>query len=331
MFTWPSRAHLLRILALLAVVVALLLPAVNTRAQGDKLKVVATFSILGDLVQNVGGDAIDLKVLVPANSDTHTFEPSPADSVALADADVIFEIGLEFEAWLEALVKSSGTKASVVVVTKGIEPIEFTGEHGHEDEHEEEPAATPEGAAGTGDDEHGEMDPHVWHDVHNTLVMVGNIRDALVAASPANAKAFKANAEAYTKQLEELDKFAVDEVAKLPEERRILVTSHDALGYFGKRYGFKIDTALGVTTEESNPSAGALAELIEDIKASGVKVIFVENVVNPSLIEQIARDAGVTVGPALYTDALGEPGTDGDTYLKLIRYNVTTIVRALSQ
>jgi zinc/manganese transport system substrate-binding protein len=323
MFRRQSRAYLNLWLTAFALVALSVLPYAYVTAQEEKLKVVATFSILSDLVHNVGGDKIDLTTLVPANSDTHTFEPSPADSVALADADVIFQIGLEFETWLDDLVKSAASNATVVVVTKGIETIDFAGEHAHEGE----ATGTPE----IPDAEHHERDPHVWHDVKNAILMVQNIRDALIAADEANADTYKANADAYLKQLDELDKFVVDEVAKVPEAGRILVTSHDALGYFGKRYGFRIDTALGVTTDESSPSAGAIAALVEDIKKSGVKVIFLENISNPNLIEQISREAGVAVGPELFTDALGDPGLEGDTYVKLVRYNVTAIVDALSK
>lgn len=181
------------------------------------------------------------------------------------------------------------------------------------------------------DHEHGTFDPHVWHDVTHTRTMVNVIRDALVAADGENAATYRANASAYAKQLAELDQYVKDEVAKLAPENRILVTTHNTFAYFAERYGFTVlGTALGsVTTETGDPAAGEIAELIEDIKESGVKAIFPENVSNARLMEQIAKEAGVKLGPPLFTDALGEAGSEGDTYLNMIRYNVQMMVTAL--
>ncbi|MBI1880942.1 MAG: metal ABC transporter substrate-binding protein [Chloroflexi bacterium] len=314
----------------------------------EKLKGVATFSILGDLVQNVGGDKIELHTLVGPGGDTHTFEPSPNDGVALVEAKLIFENGLGLETWLDDLYTASGSQAQRVVVTEGLEPIamaeggheehvehdehaaeaesEEHNEHAAEAEHEEHAEADGHGHA------HGEFDPHVWHDVTNVIHEVEAIRDALTEADPANAKSYQANAEAYLGQLKELDDWATEEVKKLPEDRRKLVTSHDTFGYFAKRYGFEVvGSGLGSTTEASDPSAAEMVSLVEEIKGAGVPAIFTENVSNPKLMERIAAEAGVTLGPELYTDALGQPGSDGDTYLKMMRYNVTTLVMALSK
>jgi zinc/manganese transport system substrate-binding protein len=282
-----------------------------------KLRVVATFSVLGDLVQNVGGDKIELRVLVGADSDAHTFEPSPADSVALLNASMIVENGVEFEGWLDDLYASSGSTATRVVVTHGIELRQA-------DEHED-----PQ----EGGHAEGEFDPHVWQDVKNAIVMVNNIRDALVKADSANASTYQANAANYAAQLDQLDKFIIDRVNSLPEVRRKLVTTHDSLGYFAKRYGLTVlgETLVPVSTEAADPSAGEIAKLVEAIKAAGVPAIFVENVSNIDLMQRIAAEAGVALGPELYTDALGRPGTDGDTYIKMMRHNATAIVSALSQ
>ncbi len=279
---------------------------------GKPLKVVATFSILGDLAQQLGGDAIELHTLVGPGSDTHTFQPSPADGVALVEADLIIENGLEFETWLDDLYSASDSKAQRVIVTAGIELIK-----------------AEEGAEHEGD-EHGEFDPHVWHDVANVMKIVEAMRDALTQADPARAATYEANAAAYLAELKALDDFVVEQTGSLPEARRRLVTSHDTFAYFAKRYGFEvIGTALGASTEAADPSAQAIVELVERIKAAGVPAIFTENVQNPGLMEQLASEAGVALGPALYTDALGEPGSDGDTYVKMIRSNVTAIVQAL--
>jgi ABC-type Zn uptake system ZnuABC Zn-binding protein ZnuA len=178
-----------------------------------------------------------------------------------------------------------------------------------------------------------DRDPHAWQSVKNATVMVGNIRDALVKADPAHADDYKARADAYIKQLNELDVWVKEQINSIPEGRRKLFTSHDAFGYFGQRYGLDISRSAleSVTTEAADPSARQIADVVDQIKASGVPVIFLENIQNPKLINQIATEANVKVGPPLYSDALGQPGTDGDTYLKMIRYNVQTVVKALNQ
>jgi zinc/manganese transport system substrate-binding protein len=289
---------------------ALLLGACGTatpQATGQ-LKVVATFSILGDLVKNVGGDKIDLRVLVGPDADTHTFEPSPTDGTALVNASLIFENGLGFERWLDDLYTASGSKAERVVVTPGITP----------------------GVIAIGD-EAGEIDPHAWQDVTFTIGMVNIIRDALMKADAANADTYQANATAYIQQLNDLDQYITSQMNVIPAERRKLVTNHDALGYFAKHYGFEIiGSALGtLSTEAGDPSAAQLARLIEEVKGAGVPTIFTENVENSKVIEQVASEAGVVVGQPLYTDALGQQGTDGDTYVKMMRHNIDAIVAGL--
>ncbi len=282
----------------------------------DPVKVVATYSILGDLVKNVGGDNIELTTLVGPNGDAHTFEPAPSDNVELAEADVVFENGLEFETWLADLYESSGSEGERVIVTEGIEPLPIA-----EEEHEH----------GRGH-EHGEYDPHVWHDPTNAVVMVESIRDALVEADPDNAEAYEQNADEYIAELEKLDTDAQEQVDSIPEDNRTLFTSHDTFGYFAERYDFGVDTALAsASTEVSDPSAGETAELVEEVEASGVPAIFAENVSNPGMMEGIASEAGVELAPTLYTDALGEPGTDGATYIQMVRYNVSTMSEALKQ
>lgn len=282
----------------------------------DQLNVVVTYSILGDIVRNVGGDAINLQVLVGPNGDAHAFEPSPADSVSVADAALIIENGLGFETWLDDLYEASGSQATRIMATEGLEPRPLTGD-GHTD----------------GDHDHGEFDPHVWHSVANVIQMTKVVREALIQADPTQAALYQANAEAYLSQLQDLDTWIFAEVKKLPDDQRQLVTAHDTFGYFAERYGFEIvGTALGaVSTEGADPSAAEVAALVEDIRSAGVPAIFAENVHNASLMQQIAAEAGVTLAPALYTDALGELGSEGDTYIQMMRYNVTVIVAALSQ
>lgn len=278
-----------------------------------QLRVVATWSILGDLLRNVGGDRIQLTTLVPAGADAHTFEPSPADGVALVEASIVFENGLGFEPWLDDMLAASGSRARRVVVTEGIDVVHL--EAGEHSDHAADSA---------------EADPHVWHDVGNALHIVERIRDALVQADSANQEVYENNAARYLQQLRELDSFVVAEVATLPPERRKLVTSHDTFGYFAGRYGFTVvDTALGISTEESEPSAAQMAALVEEIRAAGVPAIFAENVSNTRIMEQLAEAAGVRLAPELYTDALGEGGSPAATYVDMIRHNVSTIVTAL--
>ncbi len=290
-----------------AISLSLVLLSLSVAQPRDPIKVVATFSILGDFVQQVGGDLIELTVLVGPDGDAHDYEPTPRDSVAVADAMLVFENGLAFETWLDDLFAVSGSSARRVVVSDGVKTRMM--------------------------EEYGEADPHVWHNPQNVMVMVDNIVAALVAADPANKATYLENATAYKTELEHLDNELQAEVDKLSAQQRNLVTSHDALGYLADRYGFEVIGAVipSVTTESSDANAGELAELVDTIKTAGVSTIFVENISNIELARQVATSAGVTVAPALYTDALGEEGSEGATYLGMMRYNVATIVTALSQ
>lgn len=312
-----ARLPHLVVACLLALLIVLPAARFNATAQdAEPLRVVATFSIVGDVVANVAGDAVELSVIVGPDGDAHTFEPSPEQIADLADADLIFENGLGFETWLDDMYEASGSGAIRVPLANGLELLEISG-----DEHDDEAA----------DHDHGEHDPHVWQDVSNVIAEVAVVREALIAADPANADSHAANAAAYSAQLQALDASIRAMVETVPIEQRVLITSHDALGYFARAYGFAIaGSAFGsVSTEAGDPSAGEIADLIELIEASGAPAIFVENVENGDLMEQIARDAGVTLAPTLYTDALGEAESDGATYIAMMTYNATTIVTAL--
>lgn len=331
----------------------------SSQSGDEELRVVATFTILGDLVENVGGDDVELSTLVGPNGDAHNFEPSPADGATLSEADLVFENGLQFETWLDDMYESSGSEAERVVVTEDIEPLgsseegregeehadehgsegeehgsegeEHSREHGEEGEHGEEEHADEEHGEEGHAHEHGEFDPHVWFDANNAVVMVESVRDALVEADPENAEAYERNAEEYTAELEELDSWVADRSANVPEEDRKLVTSHDTFGYFTEAYGYEVvGTGLpSFSTEASDPSAGETAELVEEIEASGVPAIFAENVSNPAFMERVANEANVELAPPLYTDALGEPDSEAGTYVEMMRYDTRIITEAL--
>jgi len=285
--------------------------------EGEKLQVVATTSIVADVVQNVGGDLIDLTVLMPPGTDPHTFEPTPQDVVAVANAHVVFVNGAGLEVFLEPLLESAGVrKARVVPVSYGVELRESEGEH--------EETGAPESGH-----EHGGFDPHTWFDPHNVMVWVHNIEQALSALDPANARAYAANADAYQARLRDLDVWIREQVAQVPEANRKLVTDHTAFTYLAHRYGFEQAGAVvpGYSTLAA-PSAQELAALEGIIRAFGVKAIFVGMTVNPDLARRIAQDTGIRL-VFLYTGSLSEPGGPAGDYLSLMRYDVSAIVDAL--
>ncbi len=294
---------LLRSFALLLLIAATAIPS-NHAAEQQRLRVVATFSIIGDLVQNVGGDRIQLTTLVGPNGDTERYEPSPADARALAQADLIFENGLGSEPWLDRLYTASRSSAPRVRVSQGVEVLRDGNEY----------------------------DPHFWHDVASTVRVVRTIRDALAGIDPANADAYTANANAYIAQLESLDSWIFDQVATLPEARRKLVTSHDTFGYFAERYGFQI-VGVGLQSffTDAQPSAQQMNRLVQDIRATGVPAVFIENVTDPRLMQRVATEAGVVVAPELFTDALGDANSPAASYIDMMQYNVRTIVASLSR
>jgi zinc/manganese transport system substrate-binding protein/manganese/iron transport system substrate-binding protein len=274
-----------------------------------------------DWVRNVAGDKVDLTTYVGAGADVHDFEPTPSDVAKLSEANLVFEIGAGLESWLDNIVQSSGTKATRVVLTNGLTLREAGEEaHGHADEKKE---ADTHG--------HGEYDPHVWQDPKNVMMMVGAIRDALVNADPANAAFYRQNAETYLAKLDEMDAAVLGTLEQLPAAQRKLVTSHDALGYFAERYGFEVvgSVIASLSTEAGEPSAQDIVALVDGIRQQGVKAIFLESMTNPKLVERVASEAGVVIGPELYTDALGPAGSPGATYIDAMQFNAKAIVDAL--
>jgi len=296
--------------ALAATALAALFVAPGARAQ-DRLNVIASFSILGDFVKNVGGDRVEVATLVGPNGNAHVYAPSPGDAKKVADAKLVFVNGLGFEGWLERLVKASGTKAPIVVATKGIKPLERAGEHDHDHDHD-----------------HGRADPHAWQSVANAKIYVANIRDALIAADPAGKDAYSANAAAYLAKLDALEHDVREVIAKIPADRRRVITSHSAFGYFQDAYGVNFTAPQGVSTE-AEASAKDVAAIIAQIRKQKVAAVFLENVTDPRLVEQVARETGAKVGGTLYSDALTDDKGDATTYVDLMRHNLRQLASAL--
>ena len=267
-----------------------------------KIKVVSTFSILGDMVQNIGGNNIELTTLVGANGDGHVYEPTPADAKSVAAADVVFVNGLGFEGWINRLVKASGYKGKVIVATKGIKELKFEGE----------------------------LDPHAWQDLSNGRIYIKNIKNALIDVDPNNSDIYKKNFIAYDKILESMDKLTKDRFADIPKKNRKVITSHDAFLYFGRAYGIDFRSPVGVTTE-SEPSAGELAELITEMRKDNIKALFTENITDPRLIKQLAKEVNAQIGGTLYSDALSDNSEPANTYINMFKYNVNALATILSK
>lgn len=315
----------------------------------EPIRVVASFSILGDFVKEVGGDRVALTTLVGPDGDAHVFSPSTADARAVAEAKLVFVNGLGFEGWMDRLVESSGSKAKLVTVSQGVEPIaseeedeeeegghahagEAGHEHGHDHDHAREAAHEhehEEAGHEHGHHHHGGLDPHAWQSVPNAKIYVANIRDALIAADPAGKADYEKNATAYLARLDALDAEVREAIAALPKEGRTIITSHDAFGYFAKTYGVEVVAPQGVSTE-AEPTAKEVAELIRQIKAEGVKAVFVENITDPRLIKQIADESAAKLGGALYSDALSSADGPAGTYIDMMRHNIKTLSAGLS-
>lgn len=280
------------------------LMAFSAPVSAAELKAVASFTVLADVVHQVGGDKVKVTSLVGPDGDPHEFEPSPKDAKALKAADVVFVSGEGLEGWMDRLISASGTKSQPVTVSEGIRTRTM-----------EEDGQTV-------------TDPHVWNSPVNVKIWVANIEKALSAADPADAATFKANAEAYTKKLDALDAYAREKFEKIPEDRRKVLTSHDAFGYFGGEYKVTFLSPLGVSTE-SEASAADVAKLIDQIKAERVKTYFFENSNDPRLVKQVAKATGAEPGGELYVESLSKPNGPTPTYEKMFRFNVDQLSAAM--
>lgn len=266
----------------------------------ERVRVVASFSILADFARNVGGDRVAVAALVGPGGDAHVFTPAPADAQKVAAADLVLVNGLGLEGWLPRLVQSSGGKAKVVTSTATIMPRKLGVE----------------------------ADPHAWQSVANAKVYAANIRDALAAADPAGAAVYRANADAYLAKLDALDRELRAAVAQIPPARRKVITTHDAFGYFADAYGIAFIAPQGVSTE-AEVSARDLARLITQIKSEHIPAVFLENVIDPRLMDRIAAETGAAIGGTLYSDSLTAENGPAPTYIDMVSHNIKTLTGAL--
>ena len=315
--------------------------------------VVATFSILGDMVKRIGGKHVALTTLVGPNGDTHVYHPTPAAARAVSEAKVLIVNGLEFEGWLDRLIDATDFKGMHVIATKGIEPIAFEereehgghnekaddGKRSHgENDHGHDKKGTEENHRdGHSDDkhddhhaghDHGAFDPHAWQSLNNAVIYVDNITGALAKADPTNAAIFYKNRAAYVAEIKALDVVIRENMARLSANRRTIVTSHDAFQYFGRDYGLTFLAPQGLSTD-SEASAQDVARLIVQMRKEGISAVFVENITDSRLLEQIAKETGASIGGALYPGALSGPTGPAHTYLDMMRHNYGTLVDAL--
>lgn len=288
----------MRILNLLLV---LLLSSVLTGQ--EKPVVVSTASMMYDMVKNIAGDAVENHVIVPIGGDPHLYNPTPNDAILVNSADYIIINGLTFEGWILELIANSGTQAVVDTVTKGVVPIQ-SGKYA------------------------GAFDPHAWMDVSNGLVYIQNIKDRLVKMIPEKKEIFEQNYLKYKRKLENLDKYIEDRIKEIPIQKRVLITSHDAFAYYGKRYGLRLEAIQGMSTE-AEAQTSDIIRIVNVIKESQVPAVFIESTINPKLIQQIAKDNKVTIGGELFADSIGDEESGGNSYYDMLKKNTDTIVDAL--
>ena len=318
--------HCLTRRLLLAAIALFVVATASPSWSADKIKVVATFTILGDMAKTVGGEHVAVTTLVGPDGDAHVYEPTPADARALAEADLVMVNGLGFEGWIDRLVKASGYKGPIIVASEGIAPLKAEGEHGHGHGH----AHGSQGASSDGKAHgHDTPDPHAWQDLANGRVYVANIAKALAAADPAHAESHRSRAAAYDRDLAALDRDIRRRLGAIPADRRKVITSHDAFQYFGRAYGIGFHAPVGLSTE-SEPSAGEVAALIRQMKAEGIRALFVENITDRRLMQQLAREAGAIIGGTLYSDSLSGPDGPARTYLDMFRHNASEIAKAFT-
>lgn len=286
--------------------IILLLSLLFTSIYGQqKIKVVASASIFQDMAQNLGGDLVESYTIVPIGGDPHLYEPKPTDAALVKSADIILVNGLTFEGWINKIIDNSGTTAKVYTITEGIKALQS-------------------------DKYKNASDPHAWMDASNGLTYIENIKNALIERDPKNTSTYQSNYEKYKAEIVALDKYITKEIKRIPESKRMLVTSHDAFAYYGRRYGIKLNALKGISTEAETQTSD-MVRVSKAIKESGVPAIFIESTINPQVLQQIARDNNVKIGGELFADSIGDKDSEGPTYLEMLRHNTDVIVNALSQ
>lgn len=281
------------------------------------MDVVASFSILGDITQRIGGDRIKVHTLVGRNADAHVYQPTPTDAKTLAKARLVVVNGLGFEGWIDRLIKSSGYRGRVLTASSGIGTLarpESGDEHDHHGHH----------------DHAGEFDPHAWQDLSNAARYVDNIRNALIEIDPEGRQTYQANADQYNREIAALDAEVRQTFQKMPKDRLKVVTTHDAFRYFSQAYGVAFIAPVGVNTD-AEPSAADIGRIIKQIRREQIPAVFMESISDSRLLERIRVESGARIGGTLYSDALSKPDGPAATYLEMMRHNVRTLVEALKE
>ncbi len=281
----------------------LIFPILLSAAENPKI--VATASMISDIAQNIVGDKFEVTTIVPIGKDPHKYEPTPGDATMVANAGVILKNDLTFEGWLLKLIENSGTKANVVKVTEGVNVIESLAYA-------------------------NSADPHAWMDAANGIIYAENVKNAMSIYDPANKDFYEKNFIAYREKLQGLDNYIKGEISKIPESQRILITSHDAFQYYGRKYGIRLESILGTSTDAQAQSAD-IVKLDRIIKDSKVPAVFIESTVNPKMLQELANSNDITIGGSLYSDSIGSKDSDAPTYYDMLKYNTDVIVKALSR
>ena len=285
------------------ILICLLLTGTFSGYSQTKPKVVATASMIWDMAKNIGGEHLDIQCIVPIGGDPHIYEPTPGDAKKVSAAQLVLKNGLTFEGWLDELIENSGTKAKSVRVTEGVVPIQSTTYHKADD-------------------------PHAWMNVTNAYIYIKNIKNAFIDLLPEHEEAFESNYKIYLQKLKDLDTYILEQINSIPEEKRILITSHDAFQYYGRHYGIRLEAILGVSTD-AQAQTSDVTRINTVIRESKVPAVFMESTINPKLLEQLAKDNHIVIGGELFADSIGGEDSDAPTYIEMMKHNTDTIVEGL--
>jgi len=275
----------------------------SNEVRNDKIVAVSTITIINDIVKNIGKDKVETYSICGVGVDPHIYHPKPSDPKLIAKSNIVFINGFTLEHWIEEMIKGAGGNKTEVVVTEGITPM--TDEKGY-----------------------GDPDPHAWFDVRNIKTYADNIAKGLISIDPKNESYYRANLEEYKVKLDSLHNWIIEQIKLIPEQQRVLITSHDAFRYFGRAYGLDVKGLQGISTE-AKVRTEDFKNTIDFVKARNLRSVFIETSVNPKLLEQISAETGAVIGGTLYSDSIGNEGTEEGTYIGAVKYNVNTIVNAL--